>query len=165
MCSSLSRFEGTHKFVVAYTYIYNLLQFTSKPYRVLYSCQTTVWYLHNLNDTVPPRCPRTFFLGQCVPWTMCPLYNVSFGQCVPWTMYPLDNASLWQCVLWTMRPLDNVFLGQCVPWTKRPWPKCPCPGRIQEVDNHSSYSQKLGYPRPPWGGPSFALSPDTAHWT
>ncbi len=48
------------------------------------------------------------------------LDNVSLGQCFPWTICPLDNVSLGPCVPWTVCPLVNVSLGQCVPWSMCP---------------------------------------------
>jgi hypothetical protein len=129
MRSSLSRAEGTQKFVVPHikTICYSSYRNFKGSCTILYSfSQTTVWYLQNLtlnercHDTVSLRCPRTFFLGLCVPWTLCSLDIVSLGHCVPWTICLLDNASLGQCVPWTMCPLDNVILGQCVPWTMCP---------------------------------------------
>ncbi len=38
----------------------------------------------------------------------------------------------------------KIFLGRCVQWTKHPWPMFPDPGRIQAVNDHKCYSQKLG---------------------
>jgi hypothetical protein len=54
-------------------------------------------------------------------------------------MRPLDDASLGRCVPWTMSPLDDASLRRYVP------DHCvPVLDHSHAVDNHHSYSQKLG---------------------
>ncbi len=59
--------------------------------------------------------------------------------------FPLNDGSLERWVPWTMGPFDNVFLLRSVPDdVYRLW-------NAYRVDNHNSYSQKLGFPRVHWG--------------